>query len=133
MAAADAYFRSFETEGTPNYIRAPLIPDTLRVENGLQATDVATSNHPAIDAASQFDQAIFKDTRIYDRRYPVVDIERGVALALVRFHHDGPPRAGIDAARGDTVVAEFFAVEQGKIVEIQATWIQPPQQVETPW
>jgi hypothetical protein len=133
MAAADAYFRAFETEGTPNYIRAPLIPETLRVENGLQATNVATSNHPAIDAASQFDQAIFKDTRIYDRRYPVVDVEHGVALALVRFHHDGPPRAGIDAQRGDTVVAEFFAIEQDKIVEIQATWIQPPQQVETPW
>jgi len=133
MAAADAYFRAFETEGTPNYIRAPLIPATLRVENGLQATNVATSNHPAIDAASQFDQAIFKDTLIYDRRYPVVDVEHGVALALVRFHHKGPSRAGIDAQRGDTVVAEFFAIEQGKIVEIQATWIQPSSQVETPW
>jgi hypothetical protein len=133
MAAADAYFRAFQTEGTPDYIRAPLIPETLRVENGMQATNVATSNHAAIDAASQFDQAIFKDTEIYDRRYPVVDVEHGVVLGLVRFHRPGPSRAGLVAERGDAVVAEFFAVEQGKIVEIQATWIQPPTQVVTPW
>jgi len=133
MAAADAYFRAFQTEGTPDYIRAPLIPETLRVENGMQATNVATSNHPAIDAGAQFDQAIFKGTRIYDRRYPVVDVEHGVVLALVRFHHDGPPRPGISPERGDTVVAEFFAIEQGKIVEIQATWIQPEKPLPTPW
>jgi hypothetical protein len=133
MAAADAYFRAFQTEGTPDYIRAPLLAETLRVENGMQATNVATSNHPAIDAPSQFDQAIFKDTEIYDRRYPVVDVERGVVLALVRFHRPGPSRAGLVADRGDAVVAEFFSIEAGKIVEIQATWIQPPTQVPTPW
>jgi hypothetical protein len=133
MAAADGYFRAFQTEGTPDYIRAPLIPETLRVENGMQATNVATSNHAAIDAASQFDQAIFKDTEIYDRRYPVVDVEHGVVLALVRFRRPGPSRAGLVSDRGDAVVAEFFSIQQGKIVEIQATWIQPPQQVVTPW
>lgn len=134
MAAADAYFRAFQSEGTPDYIRAPLLPETLRVENGMQATNVVTPNHPAIDAASQFDQAIFKGTTIYDRRYPVVDAELGVVMALVRFHRDAAsPAPGAAPARGDTVVCEFFAIEQGKIVEIQATWYPPEKQLVTPW
>jgi hypothetical protein len=134
MAAADAYFRAFQTEGTPDYIRAPLLPETLRVENGMQATNVVTPNHPAIGAAEQFDRAIFKGTTIYDRRYPVVDTQLGVVMALVRFHRDAPPPApGAAPARGDTVVCEFFAIEQGKIVEIQATWYPPKEQLPTPW
>jgi hypothetical protein len=134
MAAADAYFRAFQTEGTPDYIRAPLLPDTLRVENGVQATNVVTPNHGAITAGEQFDRAIFKGTRIYDRRYPVVDTEIGVVMALVRFHSsERQPPPGSIAALGDAEVCEIFAIEQGKIVEIQATWIQPPQQLTTPW
>lgn len=134
MAAADAYFRAFQTEGTPDYIRAPLLPETLRVENGMQATNEATPNHGAISAGQQFDQAIFKGTTIYDRRYPVVDTERGVVMALVRFHSNrNQPPPDSKPERGDTVVCEFFAIEQGKIVEIQATWIQPLEQLVTPW
>jgi hypothetical protein len=30
LAAADAYFRSFETNGTPDYIPAPLLPEADR-------------------------------------------------------------------------------------------------------
>jgi hypothetical protein len=134
MAAADAYFRAFQTEGTPDYIRAPLLPETLRVENGVQATNVVTPNHGAITAGEQFDRAIFKGTKIYDRRYPVVDTELGVVMALVRFHSsERQPPPGSIAARGDAEVCEIFAIEEGKIVEIQATWIQPPQELATPW
>lgn len=132
-AAADAYFRAFQTEGTPDYIRAPLLPSTLRFENGVQATNIDLKVHKATTAAEQFDNAMFKGTKIYDRRYPVVDTETGVVLALVRFHSPANPPAGSSVARGDAFVAEFFAVEQGKIVQIQATWIQPPTQLPTPF
>jgi hypothetical protein len=104
------------------------------VENGVQATNVVTPNHGAITAGEQFDRAIFKGTKIYDRRYPVVDRELGVVMALVRFHSsERQPPPGSIAVRGDAEVCEIFAIEQGKIVEIQATWIQPPQQLATPW
>lgn len=134
MAAADAYFRAFETEGTPDYIRAPLLPDTLRFENGLQATNIDLKVHKATTAAEQFDNAMFKGTKVYDRRYPVVDTDTGVAMALVRFHSNASaPPPDSSAARGDAFVCEFFAVTQGKIVEIQATWIQPKEQLPTPF
>jgi hypothetical protein len=132
-AAADAYFRAFQTEGTPEYIRAPLLPSTLRFENGVQATNVDLKVHKATTAAEQFDNAMFKGTKIYDRRYPVVDTETGVVMALVRFHAPDNPPAGATSSRGDAFVAEFFAVEQGKIMQIQATWIQPPEQLASPF
>lgn len=134
MAAADAYFRAFQTEGTPDYIRAPLLPDTLRFENGVQATNVDLKVHKATTAAEQFDNAMFKGTIIYDRRYPVVDTDTGVVMALVRFHNNAAvPPAGSSVVRGDAFVCEIFAVTQGKIMEIQATWIQPPDQLPTPF
>ncbi|HXX18045.1 MAG TPA: hypothetical protein VEJ46_01460 [Candidatus Acidoferrum sp.] len=134
MAAADAYFRAFQTEGTPDYIRAPLLPDTLRFENGLQATNIDLKVHKATTAAEQFDNAMFKGTKVYDRRYPVVDTDAGVVMALVRFHsNQAAPPPGSAPARGDAFVCEFFAVTQGKIMEIQATWIQPKEQLPTPF
>jgi hypothetical protein len=134
MAAADAYFRAFQSEGTPDYIRAPLLPDTLRFENGLQTTNAALATHPPTTAAEQFDSATFKGTKIYDRRYPVVDTEVGAVMALVRFHsNQTAPPAGSSAVRGDAFVCEIFAVTQGKIVEIQATWIQPKEDLATPF
>jgi hypothetical protein len=134
MAAADAYFRAFQTEGTPDYIRAPLLPSTLRFENGVQATNIDLKVHKATTAAEQFDNAMFKGTKIYDRRYPVVDTETGVVMALVRFHsNQAAPPPGSAPARGDAFVCEFFAVEQGKIMQIQATWIQPKEELSTPF
>ena len=133
IAAADAYFRAFQTEGTPDYIRAPLLPSTLRFENGVQATNVDLKVHKATTAAEQFDNAMFKGTKIYDRRYPVVDTETGVVMALVRFHPPNNPPAGATNARGDAFVCEIFAIEQGKIMQIQATWIQPPEQLPSPF
>jgi hypothetical protein len=134
MAAADAYFRAFQSEGTPDYIRAPLLPSTLRFENGMQTTNVDLKVHKATTAAEQFDNAMFKGTKIYDRRYPVVDTETGTVMALVRFHsNEAAPPPGSAPARGDAFVCEIFAVEQGKIMEIQATWIQPKEQLPTPF
>ncbi len=38
VAVADGYFRAFQTNGTPDYHRADLQPDTRRFENGAQFT-----------------------------------------------------------------------------------------------
>ena len=108
MAAADAYFRAFQSEGTPDYIRAPLLPSTLRFENGVQATNVDLKVHKATTAAEQFDNAMFKGTKIYDRRYPVVDTETGTVMALVRFHPpNNPARRRFQFSRGRIRLRDF--------------------------
>jgi hypothetical protein len=76
---------------------------------------------------------MFKGTKVYDRRYPVVDTETGAVMALVRFHPPSNPAPGATNSRGDAFVCEIFAVEQGKIMQIQATWIQPPEQLPSPF
>jgi hypothetical protein len=76
----------------------------------------------------------FQGHQIYEHRYPVADTQAGAVMALVRFHHDAAaPPLGAAPNRGDTVVREIFAIEHGKIVEIQATWIPPAEQRTTPW
>jgi hypothetical protein len=144
IAAADAYFRAFESEGTPDYIRAPLLPDTIRIENGFQTTNAALGNLPASTAAEQFDSGTFKGAMISDRRYPVVDTEIGAVMSLVRFgdpNGSGPPPmggAGPEPAAGAApnyapFVAETFAVTQGKIVEIHAIFTSPTEKLPTPF
>lgn len=137
IAAADAYFRAFETEGTPDYIRAPLLPDTQRFENGEQTTNVTFGTMlPPTTAAEQFDSAIFKGAEIDDRRYLVVDTEVGAVQALVRFGDPSKPPARVGDSTeplGAPFVSEIFAITQGKIVEIQAVFTFPKESIPTPW
>jgi len=138
MASADGYFRAFETEGTDAYHKPPALPDTNRDENGIRTTNVAIHGHPALTVMQDFDGAYFKGMRILDRRYPVVDTEAGVVLALVRFaaskesspemQAKGPaPTTNLGTA---PFVAEIFAVTDGKIRQIEA--LMAPGNLETP-
>jgi hypothetical protein len=149
MAAADAYFRAFESEGTPDYIRAPLLPDTLRFENGIQTTNAALGSLPPTTAAEQFDMAAFKGAIVAERRYPVIDTELGVVMSFVRFGDPSRPAPVVPSSSAMPVpgaapgggerrfyssfVAETFAVTQGKIVEIQAIFISPNEQLPSPF
>jgi hypothetical protein len=139
LAAADAYFRAFETEGTPEYVPAPFLPDTNRFENGVQTTNVSLGGRTPTTAAEQFDRALFKNARIYDRRYPVVDVEHGIVLGIVRFgrklNPDGTevPLERSTQAQGSPLVAEFFAINGGKIREILVVLISAPANSPTGW
>ena len=113
---------------------------------------VIGSGAAGLTAAEQFDKAMFKGATIYDRRYLVVDSVVGAAMALVRFgtgNINAPPPEDIPAPAplpegmegmptptgpmGDPFVSEIFAISQGKIVEIQAFWIPPKEQLPTPF
>jgi hypothetical protein len=143
IAAADAYFRAFESEGTPNYIRAPLLPDTIRIENGIQTTNAAVGKLPPTTAAEQFDMAAFKGAVVADRRYPVVDTQIGAVMSLVRFGDPNgsgpPPVAGSSSPAAGAApiyaafVAETFAITQGKIVQILASFTSPQERLPTPF
>ncbi len=136
MAAADGYFRAFETEGTPEYVKAPLLFETLRYENGMQTTNAAVGNFPPSSATQQFDGGAFKGAVVADRRYPVVDREVGAVMSLVRFGEGDAPLSKMNADGplvGSTFMSEIFAVSQGKIVEVQAMWIPPLEQLATPF
>jgi hypothetical protein len=84
IAAAESYWRAFQTNGTEAYHPASLLPDSRRVENGVQTTGVVR-NGAFVSTAQGFDQGRFNTRNIWDRRYPVVDTERGIVLSIVRF------------------------------------------------
>ncbi|MEO6339540.1 MAG: hypothetical protein ABIO39_05850 [Caulobacteraceae bacterium] len=130
LAAADAYWRAFETNGSPDYHPAPLLPSTLRFENGVQTTNNKTRPNGPLSASEQFDRGLFKGGRITDRRYPVVDLERGVVMSIVRF---GPREATATRAADLPLVMEAFAVEAGRIHEVQVVLISRPVGSPTGW
>ena len=132
IAAADAYWRAMETMGTPEYYRPPLLPDTERYENGLKTTNVAFKDGKPQTAAQQFDEAVFPKVRVYDRRYPVVDEERGIVVSIVRFgSKTGDATKSPGAKR--PFIAEFFAVTGGRIREIHAVIAGIPQSTPSGW
>jgi hypothetical protein len=132
IAAAEGYWRAFQTNGTPDYHPAPLLPDARRFENGLQTTGMVRDGQ-FVSAQSGFDAGRFVNRNIWDRRYPVVDEERGIVLSIVRFGLKAGAQSQSAATSNDRLVAEFFSVKRGQIQEIQAVLFNLPDAQPTGW
>jgi hypothetical protein len=132
IAAGEGYWRAFQTNGTPNYHRADLLPDSTRWENGLQTTGLVRDGQ-FVTTASGFDAGRFIGRNIWDRRYPVVDTERGIVLSIVRFGlKDGMESQSV-ATSNSRLVGEFFAVQSGMISEVHAVLFNLPESEPTGW
>jgi hypothetical protein len=132
IATAEGYWRAFQTNGTPEYRPARLLPDARRFENGLQTTGLVR-NGEYQSAQRGFDEGRFLNRNIWDRRYPVVDEERGIVLSIVRFGIKGGETSESTVTSNDRLVAEFFAVKRSYIQEIQAVLFNLPDAQPTGW
>ena len=132
IGTAESYWRAFQTNGTPNYHRARLLPDSLRFENGLQTTGVVRDG-VFNDTSRGFDEGKFIGRNIWDRSYPVVDEERGIVLSIVRFGLKAGAKSQSIATSNDRLVAEFFAIKAGYIQEIHAVLFNLPDAKPTGW
>jgi hypothetical protein len=132
IAAAESYWRAFQTNGTDAYHPASLMPDARRFENGVQTTGLVRNGVYA-SASEGFDKGRFKGRNLWDRRYPVVDAERGIVLSIVRFGLKDGMKSESAATTNDRLVAEFFAVKSGKIQEIHAVLYNLPDAKPTGW
>jgi hypothetical protein len=127
IAGARAYFTAVETEGTPEFVQAPFAPGMNRIENGLQTTNVvanALSERHTWSADLQLERAAYAGTVIPDRRYPIVDVERGSVLALAVFSF---------ASGAKIQAAEIFKVTDGQLREIRAVLRNLPEDAGTGW
>jgi hypothetical protein len=132
IAAAEGYWRAFQTNGTPDYHPASFLPDSKRFENGLQTTGLIRDG--VFNSSSLgFDQGRFLGRNIWDRRYPVVDTERGIVLSIVRFGLKDGAKSQSVATSNDRLVGEFFAVKSGKIGEVHAVLVNLPDAQPTGW
>lgn len=143
---ADSYFTGLDTDESAANV--PFHPDCRRIENG-----TVTANNPkppegmamaGRGCAEQFDtgfSVIVTDIR--ERRFPVVDRDKGLVYALGFFDHDGAvgnpvPGNNPDAGRGlrqpfSFMIAEVFQIEQAKINQIEAVLTTVPYKMESGW
>jgi hypothetical protein len=132
VAIGDGYFRAFQTNGTPDYHQPDLLPDTTRFENGVHYTGTVRNGAYAT-AQDGFDRGRFRGRNLWDRRYPVVDEERGIVLVILRFGKlDGVENAA-SVTQYDRIVGEFFTVKSGKIQEVQAVLVDRADAKPTGW
>ncbi|MFT5321430.1 MAG: hypothetical protein ACI934_001583, partial [Pseudohongiellaceae bacterium] len=101
-------------------------------ENGLQTTGQFPDGGFR-SAPDGFDTGRFIGRNLWDRRYSVVDEERGIVLSMVRFGlKDGMESQSV-ATSNDRLVAEFFQMKNGMIQEVHAVLFNLPDQNPSVW
>ena len=166
VKTANMYFSGMQlNDGKGNY---PFTDDCDRVENGMEATNnhaadtdnavakqgnsvdnarrrADLSYSPEWGCKEQFESGLLHFvTRIRDRRFVVVDPERGVALAFCFFDHAAGKTRTFQIPDGRTVtvgpvtpwtweISEVFRVEHGKIRRIEAVYHRSPYGMGSGW
>jgi len=151
VKTANMYFSGLQNnDGKGVY---PFAPDCNRIENGTQTTsnpgpysrEPNTGNWVmSLGCEAQFKTGFFKIvTRIRERRWVVVDRERGLAFAFGFFDHAGTVKS-MTLTDGRIVpatlrhpftweIGEVFKIEKGKIRAVQAALTQEPYGIKSGW
>jgi hypothetical protein len=118
----------------------PVRDDCIRFENGVQTvlnpergTDTAK-----LGVAAQVNTGIFRDIEAArDRRFPIVDEERGLVFVIFLFDHPGPmTKAGFTSRYSQPnsmMVAELFKIRDGLISQIEAVLNVFPYGTKSGW
>ena len=134
IAAAEAYFDGIESDiGSA----IPIAPACERVENGVQTTHAPRFTN--LDCNSMEAFAYITDVR--DRRYPIVDVERGVIVGFGAFNIPGGDYKrmvnGQEVSRHyeprSLFLFEAFKIVDGKIEQIEATMRNVPLGAPSGW
>jgi hypothetical protein len=144
---ADRYFAGLDEEDSGKNV--PFDALCQRRENGVVtalSSDAQASAMARLGCKAQFDtgfSAIVSDVR--GRRYPIVDVERGLVFAVVSFDHTGAvqtyrtPDGRTVAVSADfrrprsMLIGELFRIEQGKIRKIEAAVLDTPYGMPSGW
>jgi hypothetical protein len=144
IAIANGYFETIERNN--GMIRTRFHASCNRVENGVQ-----TTNNPAfplpiarLGCEEQFALGWYRyDDELRGRRFPLVDIERGIVLAHGFIDHSG--RLGDYQLTDGTQVsspirrphsyclAEAFKIRDGAILQVEAVFHTVPYRMPSPW
>lgn len=140
---ADAYLSTKQQDnGT---LMAAFAPDCTMEENGVQITSAEADYAPkARDCASVFKQGLFKPVeRIRDRRFPLVDPERGLVLAISvqdlpahdtsMYTTDGTKVALKRQYPMSRLVAELIRIKGDEVMRSEAVVTSLPYRLPTPW
>ena len=146
VSIADGYFDTLQlNDGT---LFTEFTDDCDRIENGLQTTNnPAMPDYPvaAMGCADQFRQGQYiYDDRLRDRRFPLVDEEKGIVLAGGFIDHCGKQ---VDVTWTDGVtktksvfhfphsfaLMEMFKITGGRIAAVEAVFVTVPYNMPSAW
>lgn len=144
IAVADSYFDTVELND--GVVFAPFDPDCGRLENGILTTSASASSAGSIaeGCEPQLRLGLYRiNKRIRERRYPVVDVERGVVVATAFFDHanefdtyyttDGVERKTLLKWPNSISLVEAFKIRDGRIYRIEAVFTYVPYFMPSPF
>ena len=146
ISIVDGYFDTLQlNDGT---LFTQFADSCERTENGLRTTHnpgaIPGYDIAALGCADQFRKGQYVyDDRLRDRRYPLVDEERGLVLAAGFIDHsgrkvdvtwtDGTKAKSVFFYPHSFVLLELFKVEDGKIAQVEAVFTTVPYNMPSPW
>jgi len=145
-AVADSYFNTVEVND--GVVFAPFDPDCGRLENGILTTAASSGGGSAGSISpgceAQFKLGIYRiNKRIRERRYPLIDVERGVVVATGFFDHanewdryklnDGREMNTALKWPNSISLIEAFRVRNGSIHRIEAVFTYVPHMMHNPF
>jgi hypothetical protein len=148
IAVAQSYFNTVERND--GMVFAPFSEDCSRLENGISTTAApppgagGNASTIATGCLAQFKLGIYRiNKRIRERRFPLVDEERGVVVASGFFDHDNEVDVykltnGRDMKTAlkwpnSISLLEAFRVKNGEIQKIEAVFTYVPYFMHNPW
>ncbi len=144
---ANSYFRGLDEENSGSNV--PFDADCQRTENGVvtaNSSDPAETAMRRMGCKAQLDtgfSVIVTDIR--DRRFPVIDEERGLLLAFAFFDHAGKITSAtlkdgttmtVDAPYNRPFtreVVDLFKIKNGKIQRVDAVVVTVPYRMKSGW
>jgi hypothetical protein len=145
IALADGYFSTLQQND--GRLHTVFDPHCNRNEDGFQ-----TTNHPAtpygfimaLGCADQFRLGFYRfDDRLRDRRYLVIDEERGLIMAGGFIDHsgritdyrltDGRQMKANISHPNSLCLLETFRIKAGKIQQVEAVFTAVPYRMPSPW
>lgn len=145
ISLSDGYFDTLQLND--GQLFTEFDPACDRFENGLKTTNNPAKplgEYSALGCADQFRLGVYRyDDRLRARRFPLVDEERGLVLAMGFIDHSG--RLGsyklTDGRTAESPVRrphsfhlmELFKIVDGKLRQIEAVFITVPYNMPSPW
>ncbi len=144
IALANGYFDTLQLNDGKLFTH--FTDDCDRIENGQQTTNIEMEGYPiaAMGTADQFrlGQYIYDD-RLRDRRFPLVDEEKGIVMAAGFIDHsgkvtdltwtDGSRHKSIFTFPHSFVLLELFKIVGGEIAGVEAVFVTVPYNMISPW
>jgi hypothetical protein len=143
IAVANGYFSTVELND--GQLFTEFDPDCQRIENGISTTrGAAGAAALAQGCEAQFKLGFYRiNKRVRERRYPLVDTERGVVVATGFFDHantfdsykttDGKEHKTFLKWPNSLSLMEAFKIREGKIYRVEAVFTYVPYFLHSPW